>query len=76
MRTFFEWIDRDSPLGETDKVLVLIRQAGHPQGITRGSLGRQIKLKKETLDQLLTALIGFHQIVASRENGLITYRTR
>ena len=75
MLTFLEWIDRDSPLAETDKVLVLLRHSG-PQGITRGSLGRQIKLKKETLDLLLTALIGFRQIVTSRENGLITYRTR
>ena len=75
MRTFFAWIDRDSPLSETQKVLVLIRQAG-AQGITRGSLGGQIKLEKETLDQLLDSLIGFNQIVARREAGLITYRAR
>lgn len=75
MLSFWEWIDRDSPLSQADRVLVLIRQAG-PQGISRGSLGGQIKLEKETLDQLLAALIGFHQILATRERGLITYRTR
>ena len=52
MLTFLEFIDRDSPLSETDKVLVVIKQAG-PQGIARGALGGQIKLKKESLDQVL-----------------------
>ena len=74
MLTFWEFIHRDSPLPESEKVLVLIRQAG-PQGIDRGSIGANIKLEKETLDQLLDALIGFGQIVATRKDGLITYRT-
>jgi len=73
MTTFREWISRNSPLPEAEKVLVLIRQAG-PQGIARGSIGGQIKLEKETLDHLLAALIGFGQIVATRKAGLITYR--
>ena len=51
-------------------------KAGRPSRDLRGSLGGQIKLEKETLDQLLAALIGFHQIFATRERGLITYRTR
>jgi hypothetical protein len=75
MLTFLEFIDRDSPLSETDKVLVVIKQAG-PQGIARGALGGQIRLEKESLDELLDALIGFGQIVASRERGLIVYHAR
>ena len=75
MGTFWEFIHKDSPLPQADRVLVLIKQAG-PQGITRGSIGANIKLEKETLDQLLNALIGFGQIVASREGGLVTYRVR
>ena len=73
MDTFWKWIAKDSPLTEVDRLLALIRQSGR-QGITRGSLGGNIRLEKETLDQLLAALIGARQITATREQGRTVYR--
>ena len=73
MLSFWEWIDRDSPLSQADRVLVLIRQAG-PQGISRRIPRRPIRLEKETLDQLLADRLP--PDLATRERGLITYRTR
>jgi hypothetical protein len=75
MKTYWEWIHRDAPIPQADRVMVLIRQAG-PQGISRGGIGGQIDLDKETLDDLLAALVNSGQAVLTRERGLDVYRVR
>ena len=73
MRTFAEWVESRKPgpvVPQCDLVLRIIRDAGK-NGIDRGSIGSQIDLPKELLDDLLATFSG---ITVTLERGQRIYR--
>ncbi len=78
MVKFSEWVASRKPgplVPQADKVLHLIQQAG-PQGISRGELGANVKLERDTLDSVIQALVDFGQVVVSMEGDQRIYRCR
>jgi len=72
---FETWVQKQQiKTPEADRILPLIAQAG-PQGISRGEIGRAIKLDRAVLDSFLDGLVrvGLLRLVAV--NGIRIYRT-
>jgi hypothetical protein len=81
MRTFTQWLERHhyatkkSPVvtPQAEKVWVLIRDSG-PTGIKYGQLAANIDLERETLDDVIHALVSFGRVKVSWDRGQRIYR--
>jgi len=71
---FSSWLQRRQikPL-EADRLLPIIANAGS-RGISRGELGRAIKLDRDVLDELLVGLVAAHFLTVVDQGGLRVYR--
>ena len=73
---FSSWIQKQQiKTPEADRILPLIAQAG-PQGISRGELGKAIKLDRQVLDEFLDGLVRIGVVQMTNQNGIKTYRTK
>ncbi len=71
---FTTWIQKQEikPL-EADRLIPIIANAG-PRGITRGEIGKAIRLERDAIDELLDGLVRFGLLTVADENGLRVYR--
>lgn len=70
---FHKWVrlrDARPPkqMPECDRILQVVAAAGN-RGISRGDLGQEIKLDRNTLTDLVAAYLRLGQITVTQENG-------
>lgn len=71
---FSSWIQRRQiTIPEADKLLPLISQSG-ATGISRGELGKAIKLDRQVLDEFLDGLVAVGVVRVGLVNGIRVYR--
>ena len=71
---FSSWIQKQQiKQPEADRLLPLITAA--PDGISRGELGKAIKLDRQVLDEFLDGLVAVGVVRVDLVNGIKTYRT-
>lgn len=70
---YSDWLQRRQvkPL-EADRILPLIANA--PQGISRGEIGKAIKLDRDVLDSFLDGLVRVGVVRVDLVNGIRIYR--
>jgi hypothetical protein len=72
--SFTSWERRRRHLApEAERILPLVAAAG-TVGINRFQLGNAVDLSRETLDQLLSGLVGIGLLTLALERGVPVYR--
>jgi hypothetical protein len=78
MRTFAEWVKSRKPgpvVPQCDLIVRIVRKSGMA-GIDRGSIGSQIDLPRELVDEVLKQLLSYGQLSLTMERGRRVYRAR
>lgn len=71
---FTTWIQRRQiTIPEADRILPLISQAG-ANGISRGEIGRAIRLDRQVLDDFLDGLVRIGVVQMTDQNGIRVYQ--
>lgn len=70
---FSSWVQKQQiKTPEADRILPLIAAA--PDGISRGEIGRVIKLDRQVLDEFLNGLVRIGVVQVTDKNGIRVYR--
>jgi DNA-binding transcriptional ArsR family regulator len=75
MQTFMQWLESretESPIPETTRLTRLLAAAGEG-GVTLRDLRRAIKLDRDLLDQLLSAMVATGQVTVGEVDGEPVY---